>query len=100
MTTINISYALNHATTLSAAVELINEGTCEGMEGMEFTSEQLAGQYAYNAAVESGYIVDADAINAHLEFLADDGACFNSVLAAQHALAIAVATLESTITTI
>lgn len=100
MTTINISYALNNTHSLAAVVELINEGTCEGMEGMEFTSDQLAGQYAYNAAVESEYPVDADAISAHLDFLAEDGAVFNSVLAAQHALAIHAATLANTITTV
>lgn len=93
MTTINISYAINNALTLDDVVALVNEGTCEGMESMEFTSEQLAGQYAYNAAVESGCPVNAADIDAQLEFLRDAGAVFDDTKAAAHALAIARAAL-------
>jgi hypothetical protein len=91
MSTINISYAMNHATNLDAVVDMVNAGTFEGMEGMEFSSEQLAGQYAFNAASTGDYPVDADAIAGQLEFLSDAGAVFNPSAALAHGLAIAAA---------
>jgi hypothetical protein len=91
MSTINISYAMRHATKLDAVVEMVNKGTCEGMEGMEFSSEQLAGQYAFNAASNGDYPVDAGSIAGQLEFLSDAGAVFNASAAIAHGLAIAAA---------
>lgn len=85
---LNISYALNNAHTIEKIVELVNEGTCEGMEGLAFSSDELAGQYAHAAALESGDEVDAESIEAHLEFLASEGANFNTDIATAHALAI------------
>lgn len=91
MNTVNISYAVQNAKTLNDVVEFVNEGTCEGMEGMEFTSEQLAGQYAQSAAQESGYPVTADAVEAHLDFLSDAGAVFDTSGAVAHAMVIQAA---------
>jgi len=91
MTTIYTSYVLSNAHTLGYVVELVNEGTFEGMEGLEFTSEMLAGQYAWNAASASDYPVDAESIEGHLEFLASEGAKFNQAKAAAHALALVAA---------
>lgn len=99
MRTINISHALNNTHSFAAVVELINEGTCEGMERMKFTSDQLAGQYAYDSAVEGIYAVDEYSIGAQLEYLDAAGACFHYPLAVKHALAINAATLAKTITT-
>lgn len=92
MESINISYAVANAQTLESVVSLVNEGTCEGMEGMEFTAAQLAGQYAQSAAKDSGYPVTADAVEAHLEFLLDAGASFNVADAVAHAMTIQAAT--------
>ncbi len=92
MNTVNISYAIQNAKTLGDVVELVNEGTCEGIEGMEFTPEHLAGQYAQRAAQESGYPVDADSVEAHLEFLSDAGAVFDAAGAVAHAMQIEAAT--------
>lgn len=91
MTTIYTSYALSNAHTLGYVVELVNEGTCEGMEGLEFTSDMLAGQYAWDAASTSGYAVDAESIEGHLEFLAGEGAKFNEAKALAHALDLVAA---------
>jgi hypothetical protein len=91
MKTINISYAMSHATSLCAVVDLVNAGTCEGIEGMEFSSEQLAGQYAFHAANTGDYTVDAEAFAGQLEFLSDAGAVFNTSAAIAHGLAIAAA---------
>jgi hypothetical protein len=95
MSTINISYAMDHATNLDDVIKMVNDGTCEGMEGMEFSSEQLAGQYAFNAASTGDYPVNADAIAGQLEFLSDAGAVFNASAAIAHGLAIAAAETET-----
>lgn len=92
MESINISYAVAHAQTLESVVSLVNEGTCEGLEGMEFTPAQLAGQYAQSAAKDSGYPATSDSVEAHLEFLSDAGASFNFADAVAHAMAIQAAT--------
>jgi hypothetical protein len=97
METINISYAMRHATRLHAVVDIVNEGTFEGMEGMKFSSEQLAGQYAFSAANAGDYTVDADALAGQLEFLSDAGAVFNTSAAIAHGLAIAAAIEEEEI---
>jgi hypothetical protein len=91
METINISYALLNANSLYAVVDLVNAGTCEGIEGVEFSSEQLAGQYAFSAANAGDYTVNADALAGQLEFLSDAGAVFNTSAAIAHGLAIAAA---------
>lgn len=90
MTTLWISYALDNALTAEEVVEVVNGGTCEGMEGIEFTASMLAGQYAAGAAKDSadnGVIEHAD-IEAHLEFLHNFGAIFDFETATEHGMRI------------
>lgn len=92
MSTIYISRTISQASSIEEVVEAINAGgMCEGMEGVEFSPEQLAGQYAEDAASDSGFPVDLEAIEAHLEFLSDAGAVFNSTEAAEWGMKIASA---------
>lgn len=82
-----ISNALQQALTTERVVELINAGTCEGLDapgGHEFTAEMLAGQYAHFAAEE--YASDRDNVIAQLEFIAGEGARFNEAAAADWAM--------------
>lgn len=90
MVEIYISNALNNALSLEAVVSLVNRGTCEGMEGIEFSPEMLAGQYAYNAAKEAGSVEDED-IDGQLDYLHEAGARFNQAAALAHAIAIKAA---------
>lgn len=92
--TIYISNSIKNATASGGVVEIINgaaDGHIEGMEGIEFTPAQLAGQYAQAAAAESGYSSDAECIDAHLEILAEKGAEFDFSTALTHGMAIAAA---------
>ncbi|MGP7732914.1 hypothetical protein [Oceanimonas smirnovii] len=94
--TIYLSTAIENATSIEQVVELINEGTCEGMEGIEFTADMLAGQYAWSAAkdfVESADMADDD-LETQLEFLSDAGAVFSERAAVDHGLKLAAADTE------
>jgi len=82
-----VSKELNNAYTQERCVEIINEGTCEGMEGIEFNSDQLAGQYAAYAAIEAGY-TDQQSIDGQLDVIANAGAEFDSIEAMKFAIAI------------
>lgn len=65
--------------TLEQVAERVNDGAVQGFE--EHTSEFLAASYAYAAAIEGSdsiETVDADTIEAQLEFLRDAGAEFNT----------------------
>jgi hypothetical protein len=85
-----ISNAIRSASSLQQFAAIINEGgTCEGMEGIEFTPEQLAGQYAFEAARDSGWPIDAVALGEHLDVLADAGAEFDHADAEAHAMELA-----------
>ena len=93
MATIYISNSIKNATSLSEVVGIINgaaDGHVEGIEGIEFTPAQLAGQYAHAAAAQSGYMGEAE-IEAHLEILAEKGAEFDFSTALTHGMAIAAA---------
>ena len=83
------SNTIRNCSSLEQVVTVINGGAIvEGMEGVEFTAAQLAGQYAFEAARDSGWAVDAAAIAAHLDILADAGAEFDHADAAEHAMAL------------
>lgn len=84
-----ISNALQNAHSIDQVVELINSGSCEGMEGIEFSSEHLAGQYAWSCAKEAGYGVEENDLEAQLEIIAEQGAEFDLKKALEHALQIA-----------
>lgn len=93
MAIINISNSIKNATSLSEVMDLVNgatDGHVEGMEGLEFTPAQLAGQYAHSAAKAQDYMGEAE-IEAHLEILAEEGATFDFSAALAHGLAIAAA---------
>mgnify|MGYP001301969331 FL=1 len=93
MATIFLSPAILNAHTLEEVVNYVNEGTCEGMEGIEFTSEMLAGQYAWSAAKEAsdGESITSYHIEGQLEFLSEAGARFDETKATLHGLALASA---------
>ncbi|MBR8653533.1 hypothetical protein KDH83_09485 [Achromobacter sp. Marseille-Q0513] len=95
MENITISRALQDAHTVERVVELINAGTCEGVDvpgGHEFTPEMLAGQYAYFAAEE--HAGDRDNIIGQLEFIASVGANFDENSAADYAMRLYKASNE------
>jgi hypothetical protein len=95
MENITISRALQNAHTVERVVELINAGTCEGLDiqgGHEFTPEMLAGQYAHFAAED--HKGDRESIMAHLEFIASAGAQFDENSAADYAMRLYKASNE------
>jgi|TARA_R110000851_G_scaffold333472_1_gene513548 hypothetical protein len=96
MANIFLSPAITNAHTLEEVVAHVNEGTCEGMEGIEFTSEMLAGQYAWEAAKQAsdGEPITAYSLEGQLEFLSDAGARFDEPKAILHGLALASADAE------
>lgn len=64
--------ALDYVDGIEGAAAVVTEGTSS------FSSEYLAGQYAFDAAREAGDGFADASIEAHLEFLADAGAAFNT----------------------
>jgi len=73
--------AITEAQSIEQVVEIINTAK-EGQASDYFggadlrSAEEMAGQYALEAAQESGY-TDNDSIAAHLDLLAEAGANFN-----------------------
>lgn len=65
------SNALDFAGSIERAAEIVTEGTAM------FTPEQLAGQYAFDAAELDGTFTVEDVLAAHLDFLAEAGAEFS-----------------------
>ena len=70
--------ALVDAHTLEEVISIINHLETPGyhVDADMRSAEQLAGQYAYDAAIESGYISDRS-IESRLECLYDSGASFD-----------------------
>ena len=96
MNTVQISRAIRNALSLDDVVELVNEGTCEGAEGFEFTSEQLAGQYAAEAAVSDiDETFTTTDLESHLDFLAESGAIFEHTDALDHSTRVITALLNA-----
>lgn len=86
------SNTIRNCSSLEQVITVINGGAIvEGMEGVEFTPAQMAGQYAFEAARESGWPVDESALDAHLDFLAEAGAEFDRSGAIVHGLQLAAA---------
>jgi hypothetical protein len=81
-----ISAELSECSRLNQVIELINSGVCEGFEGIEFTSSELAGQYAYDAASDVLETVTGNDISVHLEILEDGGAKFDFHEALSHGI--------------
>jgi hypothetical protein len=89
------SLSIRSAASFAAVVDLINDAPfTEGMQGIEFTAEQLAGQYAAEAQIESGYAVDEAALEAQLEFLSEGGANFDAAAAIRYGKAFAKAATQ------
>ncbi len=91
--TIYLSNAVADAASIEQVVEYINEGTCEGMEGVEFTADMLAGQYAWSAAKDAsdGEPVTTYHLEGQLEFLREAGGRFDETKAVLHGLSLSVA---------
>jgi hypothetical protein len=87
--TLYLSKALTDAMTIEQVVSLVNDGLCEGMEGIEFTPEMLAGQYAAKEAEwsTSEAVTEAD-LEAQLEYLRAAGAKFDTQGAVAHGMKI------------
>lgn len=88
-----VSSYFSNDKTMRDIVELVNGGSCEfifGVGEVIFTSNELAGQYAYEAWKESGngQVFDEDTACAHLETLEDEGASFDYSKAVAHAMRI------------
>lgn len=73
---------LNKCQSLGEVVEMVNQQNpgdpSETGCAYHYSSEQAAAIYACDAAKESGYAIDSDSLEAHLEVLANDGASFDS----------------------
>lgn len=70
----NRSTSLDFAASIEHAARIVTEGTAM------FSPEQLAGQYAADAAKQAGHTTRDD-LAAHLEFLAGAGAVFDHAAA-------------------
>jgi hypothetical protein len=64
------STAFDFAGSIESAAQIVTEGTAF------FSSEYLAGQYAFDAAELDGTFTVEDVLAAHLDFLAQAGAEF------------------------
>jgi hypothetical protein len=98
MADIYISLAMRDSQSVSRCVELIAEAPiCEGMEGIEFSAEQLAGQWAADYAEDSDTPlaeIDKETLDAFLGIVEDhcseegQPANFDHAEALAHAVAI------------
>lgn len=84
-----MSNAITEAQSFDQVVDIMNEsnqGNSSSYYGGSDTRsvEDMAGQYAWEAAEESGYI-DVENISAHLNFLAEAGVEFDFNVALQNA---------------
>lgn len=82
--------AITEARSIEQVVEIINASAAghasEYFGGSDTRdAEIMAGQYAWEAAEESGY-TDNDSIEAHLEFLVEAGAEFDFSAALENAI--------------
>lgn len=68
----DMAIALQNAKDINDVVKVINNKTNDFL----FTSEELAAQYAYNAAEEAGF-TDKESIEYHLDYLIGQGAKFD-----------------------
>lgn len=93
-----LSLSMRNAETVRRCVELIADApVCEGVERIEFTAEQLAGQWAADYAIDSDAAIDdidEDTLDAFVEIVAEhcaeehQEAHFDKAGAIAHALRI------------
>ena len=97
MTTTYISLSMSNANTVARCVELIAEApVVEGMEKIEFSAEQLAGQWAADYAIDSDTKlsdIDESTLDAFVDIVEEHcaeegGADFDHAAALAHALKI------------
>ncbi|MGP9800522.1 hypothetical protein [Rheinheimera sp. NSM] len=86
-----ISPAIENAYSITEVVEIVNAANRDEAiayyGGTELRDgDQLAGHYAYDAAKNAGYGMEEADFEAHLEFLRDAGAVFNSTKAVAEAV--------------
>lgn len=87
---IHLSGSIKKAKSIDEAVEIINSrAPCESIEGVSFTPEQLAGQYACKANEDSDAELHKDELEVHLSILSEAGARFDSYTALKHACRLA-----------
>lgn len=84
--------AITEAKSIDEVVEIINDSaagkSAEYFGGSDTRSaEQMAGQWAFDAAEEAGYTEDQD-IDAQLDFLSGAGANFDHAAALREAVAL------------
>lgn len=95
MTDVYLSHAIQNAQNITEVVEMINNGGhSEGIEGVEFTPEMLAGIYSYVAVEDSDSecrVHINDNHDAHLDVLIDCGAQFSSADALLYASQLTLA---------
>lgn len=80
-----LSHTITNARSIEQVVDAINGTAWVG----DLTNDQLAGQYAYEAQRQSGYEIEEDALEVHLDVLASAGAKFDFVAAKKHAKELA-----------
>ena len=71
------SNAFDYLGSINSAAEVVTEGTAM------FSPEQLAGQYAFDAAKQADCGFDAATLEAHLDLLEEAGAKFDRPAALQ-----------------
>lgn len=91
--------AILSANSVEEVVEAIN--TASAGSGVGYyggtdlrSAEEMAGEYAWNAAKESGYCTEQD-IEGQLEILADNGAKFDQEMALKAAIAFSHDALDT-----
>ena len=79
--------AITEAKNIDEVVEIINKSKKNELVRHNDTrdAEEMAGQYAWEAAEDSGYIDDYS-IESHLDFLVEVGANFNFEAALDYAI--------------
>ena len=77
-----MSNAITESKSLDEVVENINQ-SIRSNDARE--AEEMAGQYAWEAAEESGYIDDSS-VEAHLDYLIESGAKFDFEAALKNAI--------------
>lgn len=80
------SNTLNNCHSIDEVVELVNaDGCCDGIEGIEFNGNEIAGQYAFQAVHDFSSEVNSEDLEGQLDCLKDAGAKFDWKIALEYA---------------
>ena len=85
-------YSLTNSNSVDHVVNIINRDATEYDEC--YTSDYLAGQYAFESALDSGFF-DEDSLESHLDFISENGAKFDKVNALNFAKKFLSSKVES-----